>query len=292
MRRLIAAVVAGVAAAAMAPAASASASTLNIVALGDSSASGVGAGDYEPGTEGKCFHSANSYTADLVASLRAKGRTVSFTNVTCSGAAIPDLRRTFQDQPPQLDSLKRDTDIVTLTIGGNDIDLASFAGLCIQGDCSGAPADATIQRLDAMGQDLRALLKEVKSRSPRAQVVVTGYGRQITDGANAQGVPLDPICGDGIITAPERTDGSRIATALDARLRSVTAGLGTYVSEFAYPGYLRPSFAGHSLCEAGPSFYRGFDALAPGQEGPVAVLHLNKAGHATLASLIEAKLCV
>jgi lysophospholipase L1-like esterase len=227
-----------------------------------------------------------------VASLRAKGRAVAYTNVSCSGSKIPDLSLSFNGTPAQLDSLKRGTDIVTLTIGGNDIQLAQFGGICLQADCTGAPADAVVGRIDAMGQDLKKLLKEIKSRSPYARIVVTGYGRQLSPGDNAPDVPLDPICGPGLITTPERGEGSRIATALDARLRAVTAGFGTYVSQFAVPGILRPEFAGHSLCEAGTPYYRGFDALAPGQEGQSAVLHLNKTGHAVLADLIERKLCL
>ena len=49
---------------------------------------------------------------------------------------------------------------------------------------------------------------------------------------------------------------------------------------------LRQSFVGHSLCQEGAPYYRGFDALAPGQEGAEAVLHLNKAGQSALADLI------
>jgi lysophospholipase L1-like esterase len=297
MRRLCTAVAAGIVLSVMVAPQAGATSTVNVVALGDSSASGTGAGDYKDatGTPGGCWRSANSYSEDLVAMLRARGKAVTFTNVTCSGAAIQDLRQPFRGQPPQLDSLKRTTNLVTLTVGGNDIALADFAGLCIQGDCSGAPADAVLQRLDAMGSDLKSLLADIKARSPYAKIVVTGYGRQLAPGENAPGVPLDPICGDGIITTPERGDGAKIANALDTRLRSVTVFArlrGTdavYVSQFAKPGELTPEFTGHSLCEAEAPYYRGFDALAPGQEGPEAVLHLNKPGHAVLAKLIAAR---
>jgi lysophospholipase L1-like esterase len=298
MRRLCIAVATGIAfSLAVAPQAGAT-STVDVVALGDSSASGTGAGDYQDGTgtPGGCWRSANSYSEDLVAALRARGKAVTFTNVSCSGAATQDLRQPFRGQPPQLDSLKRTTDLVTLTIGGNDIDLAQYAGLCVQSDCSGAPTDAVLQRLDALGSDLKSLLADIKARSPHAKIVVTGYGRQLTAGANTPDVPLDPICGDGIITGPERADGAKIANALDARLRATTVYAwlrgadAVYVSQFARPGELTAEFTGHSLCEAGVPYYRGFDALAPGQEGTEAVLHLNKAGHKVLAGLIAAKI--
>ncbi|MFC0106924.1 SGNH/GDSL hydrolase family protein [Kibdelosporangium aridum] len=299
MRKLWAAVVAGVAVSTLvAPQASATSGSVNVVALGDSSASGTGAGDYldGTGTPGGCWRSANSYSADLVAQLRATGRTVNFTNVTCSGAAIPDLGQQFKGQPPQLDSLKKDTNVVFLTVGGNDIGLAEYAGLCIQADCAGAPTDAVLQRTEALGKSMAGLMFEIGKRSPQAKVVVTGYGRQMTPGENAPNVPLDPICGPGVITTPERQDGAKIATKLDATLRLAThasrwGGVNSvYVSQFAKPGELTPEFTGHSLCEANVPYYRGFDALAPGQEGPEAVLHLNKPGHATLAALIKRKL--
>ncbi|MCE7002590.1 SGNH/GDSL hydrolase family protein [Kibdelosporangium philippinense] len=299
MRKLWAAVVAGVVVSTLAaPQASATGNVMNVVALGDSSASGAGAGDYldGTGTPGGCWRSANSYSANLVPHLRANGRTVNFTNVTCSGAEIPDLRQQFKGQPPQLDSLKKDTNVVFLTVGANDIALADYGGLCIQAACEGAPTDAVLQRMDALGKSMIGLLSEIGKRSPYAKVVVTGYGRQMIPGENAPNVPLDPICGPGIITTPEREGGSTIATKLDATLRLATVVSrwnrvnSVYVSQFAKPGELTPEFSGHSLCEANVPYYRGFDALAPGQEGPEAVLHLNKPGHATLAALIKRKL--
>lgn len=297
MRKLCTAVAAGIALSLMVAPQAAATSTVNVVALGDSSASGTGAGDYQDatGTPGGCWRSANSYSEDLVAALRARGKAVTFTNVTCSGAATQDLRQPFRGQPPQLDSLKPTTNLVTLTIGGNDIALADFAGLCVQGDCSGAPAEAVLRRLDTLSSNVSSLLADIKARSPHARIVVTGYGRQLTAGANAPDVPLDPICGDGIITGPERADGAKIANVLDARLRAATLHArlrgadAVYVSPFARPGVLTTEFTGHSLCEAAAPYYRGFDALAPGQEGPEAVLHLNKAGHKVLAGLIAAR---
>jgi lysophospholipase L1-like esterase len=291
MKKLTTAMVAGIALVALVAPMSASAAPpeLKVVAMGDSSASGTGAGDYQAGTgvSGDCFRSANSYSSVLVAGLKAKGRRVTLNEVACSGAKVADLRQPFRGQPAQVDSLQSDTGLVTLTIGGNDIGLAEFGGACVQSDCTGPATDAVLQRLDAMRRDVRKLLTEIRSRSPRARIIVTGYGRQFTPGDNASGVTLDPICGPAVLTAPERTVAERVSGSLDFTLRAASVGLATYVSEFAVPGILRPEFADHSLCEAGPSYYRGFDALAPGQEGQEAVLHLNKAGHAALGAVIE-----
>jgi hypothetical protein len=173
---------------------------------------------------------------------------------------------------------------VLLTVGTNDIDYAAYGGMCIQADCTGAPTEAILAKLPQMGRNVGALLTEIKKRSPYARVVLVGYGRQVSTSDNPPGATLDPICGDGILTTAERRDGNQVADGLDATLRAAAAHRGvTFASPFAYPD----RFDGHALCEAGTPFLRGFDALAPGQEGPEAVFHPNQQGQAALATLVR-----
>jgi lysophospholipase L1-like esterase len=263
---------------------------LNIVALGDSYGSGTGAGDYQAGTgvPNGCWRSANSYSEVVTAQLRAAGAPVTLTNVTCSGASTATLSQTFKGEPPQLDALRQDTHVVFLSIGTNDIGFADYGLQCVLADCSGAPSQAELAAMPAMGQNVTALLAEIKTRSPHANIVVTGYGSQLTAGENAADVPLDPICDPSFFSAQERVEGNQVARALDATLRGAARSAGAaFVSPFQRNSAdLRPSFDGHSLCQADVPFYRGFDALAPGQEGTEAVLHLNKAGQSALADLI------
>jgi lysophospholipase L1-like esterase len=267
-------------------------SRLNVVALGDSTAAGTGAGDYEPGTERTCYRSRNSASTIIAEEFRQRGTEVDYVNVTCSGAAIADLRRTFKGEPPQLDALRQDTDLVTLTIGGNDIDLATFGLACLQSDCTGAASTAILDRIPGVTPTLGDLLAEINQRSPGAQIILTGYGRIVTDAPNPPGVALDPICGAGLLTNQERASGGRIFAALDTALSQAAqsakaSGINvSFASPYQDSTTLRPEFAGHSLCESTAPFYRGFDALASGQEGSVAVLHLNQQGHAALANLI------
>lgn len=267
---------------------------LNIVALGDSYGSGTGAGDYLDGTgvTDGCWRSANSYAQVITARLGAAGVPVSLTNVTCSGAATADLRQTFKGEPPQLDALRRDTHLVFLSVGTSDIDFAGYGLLCVVGDCSGAPSQQEIAELPAMAQNVATLLADIKSRSPQAKIVVTGYGSQLSPDENPPGVPLDPICDPGFFSAQERVDGNQVASALDATLRQTALNAGAlYASPFQKNSTdLYPAFEGHSLCQTAEPYYRGFDALAPGQEGPEAVLHLNSAGQAALATIVLRKL--
>jgi lysophospholipase L1-like esterase len=264
--------------------------TINVVALGDSYAAGTGAGDYQAGTEGQCWRSANSASSVVVANLRAKGARVNFADVACSGAAIADLSRPYKGEPAQLDALTKHTDVVTLTIGANDISFASYGGLCIVSDCSGAPTAGELAQLPAVQSNLSALLATIAAKSPHAQIVLAGYGRQLNPGPNPAGVALDPICGDGVITPAERTDGYQVSFALDTTLRTAAKSSPAhvkFVSPYQADGSVSAAFAGHSLCEGGAPFYRGLEALAPGQEGQDVVLHLNADGHAALAEQIE-----
>ncbi|MDF5756237.1 SGNH/GDSL hydrolase family protein [Spongiactinospora sp. TRM90649] len=266
---------------------------LNVVAMGDSYGSGTGAGDYQPGTEGNCWRSANSYSEVVVRELREQNRPVKFTNATCSGATTKHLRESFKGQAPQLDALAWNTDVVLLSIGTNDIGYAGYGGICMQADCTGAPTSAILDRMPAMRTSVKTALADIRARSPRAQIVLTGYGQQVTPGENAADVPLDPICGANVFSAQERVEGNRVAAALDGTLSGAARWARAhgvrvkYVSPYTGSGEVRPEFEGHSQCEAEPTFYRGFDSLAPGQEGQEAVLHLNQPGQAALADLVR-----
>ncbi|HEX7303437.1 SGNH/GDSL hydrolase family protein [Lentzea sp.] len=289
MKRTIGVLAAVVAALGITAPAQASYST-SLVLLGDSYASGTGAGDYQEGTAGNCWRSTNSYGEQVAARLRAAGRLTSVTNASCSGAGTADLSVPFKDRPAQLDALKPDTNLVLLTIGTNDIDYASYGSTCVLGDCTGAPTEAILAKLPQMGSNVTALLTEIDRRSPDARIVVVGYGRQVSTSDNPPGTTLDPICGDGLLTTAERVEGNRVTDGIDATLReAVTAArragaFATYASPFSRP----ETFDGHALCEAGTPFLRGFDALAPRQEGVEAVFHPNVAGQTALASLVRA----
>jgi hypothetical protein len=83
---------------------------------------------------------------------------------------------------------------------------ADYGTQCGVGDCSGAVSDAEIAELPGMGQNVAALVGDIKARSPRAKIVMTGYGSMLTAGANAPGVSLDQICEPGFFSSQERVD--------------------------------------------------------------------------------------
>src|SRR5215469_7264422 len=96
------------------------ATNVNYVALGDSYASGVGAGNYYS-SSGSCDRSPNAYPALWAAA----NSPASFTFVACSGAKTSDVINS------QLTALNSSTTLVSLTIGGNDAGFASIMETCV-----------------------------------------------------------------------------------------------------------------------------------------------------------------
>ena len=167
-----------------------SASTIRrYVALGDSYTAAPYV--YLTDVAGGCLRSSGNYPALLGAKLDVK-----HVDVSCSGATSKDLtgrQNTFQEQtvPPQLAAVTRDTDLVTVGIGGNDFGLfGSLVGTCPISGPQGrifAPsegvrcgqvdvrvASADVRRIGALvTRDLRAIHR----KAPEATVVLVGYPR-------------------------------------------------------------------------------------------------------------------
>jgi len=170
---------------------------LDYVALGDSYASGYGLDSY--GVTVGCARSDDNYPHQIAAALG-----LDLTDVTCSGATtahILDTAQTTDDgisHPPQLSALSADTDIVTVTIGGNDLGFASIAATCA---AMGDAGPTVMTFLDASpllncksyfapdgGTDLlatlvdttvesalRATLQAIQTAAPNAKVFLVAY---------------------------------------------------------------------------------------------------------------------
>src|SRR5690242_11547828 len=199
------------------------------VALGDSYA----AGPLIPTTDlaAGCGRSDHNY-AHLLADALDVGRLV---DVTCSGATTHDLthvQRTFGDAriPPQMRAVTRDTSLVTVTIGGNDLDLFStLVNTCTQLRSSDPQGDPCTRRFVTQGPDLdRAVatisasvaevLRTIARRAPDARVVLVGYLRLVPDRGSCVGLPL--AAGDYAV-------GRRISQGLDRALHRAARRTGT-----------------------------------------------------------------
>ncbi|MDU0288817.1 SGNH/GDSL hydrolase family protein [Saccharothrix longispora] len=250
------------------------AAALAYVALGDSMPSGP----LIPSPTGPlaCGRSTHNYPHELAARLGA-----ALTDVTCSGAAGRHLTEPQElslldipagTAPPQFDALRPDTGLVTLTIGGNDVGLVGIAQDCVRLDpaatpCAGEHEARLAQRLAGFGPKLAAALDGIRARSPRARVVVTGYGLYIKAGGCWPVQPVLPADADFLQGGVDR---------LNAVIAERSAAHGAeYVD-------LRTPSAGHDACQAPwDKWVEGYvptDLAAP--------LHPNRRGEANYARII------
>jgi lysophospholipase L1-like esterase len=135
-------------------------------ALGDSFASGYGVPPYSA-----CGRSDGAYAVQLDG--RMKVDLDDF--VACAGATT-----TSMVSGGQLDALDADTDLVTVTIGGNDIGWSSAVTACLGGSdvqCAGALAVATGTVSNVLPGLLDTVYDAVATDAPNARVLVTGYPR-------------------------------------------------------------------------------------------------------------------
>lgn len=158
------------------------------VALGDSYTSGpiVLPHDTTFVTQG-CGQSSRNYPHIAAALIKAD----SFRDVSCGGASIDDFSK-GQDvvtavNPPQYNSLNADVDVVTVGIGGNDVNFTGAATDCIQpkpAALGGTPCkpmfvkngvDTLSQKIAAMGIELGKALDHIHVLAPHAAVFVVGY---------------------------------------------------------------------------------------------------------------------
>lgn len=163
-------------------------SVRHYVALGDSYASGPGIPEQRTDPSG-CQRSTNNYPAHLAQALGIPD----YTDMSCGGARTDHMTVPQPvlpgPNPAQFDALTPDTDLVTLTIGGNDIDIGGLWLTCAQlgvTDPSGNPCqqqasaggtDLYAQRIAATAPKVGQVLDGIRQRSPRATVLLVGYLR-------------------------------------------------------------------------------------------------------------------
>lgn len=114
------------------PTADAATPALRWTALGDSYSAGVGLGVVDP----PCDRDAGAYALLADQQLASSGySTTRFTNFACSGALSQDYWAANSGQPPQRDFIASTDNVVTMTLGGNDIYFADKAAGCVFFNC-------------------------------------------------------------------------------------------------------------------------------------------------------------
>ena len=146
------------------------------VALGSSFAAGPGVGPTTPDTPARCGRGTLNYPNLLAAKLK-----LALIDATCSGATTEHVLGPWNEVPPQIESVGADARLVTITIGGNDVNFVGniYAAACEQM----TKPDARCQKWRDVGDDIwkgdeermRRIVREVHRRAPQARVVFVDY---------------------------------------------------------------------------------------------------------------------
>jgi lysophospholipase L1-like esterase len=231
----------------------------NYVALGDSYAAGVGAG----APTGLCWRSSAGYPVLVAGTLGVR-----LAYQACLGADIRHVRE------HQLGALGPSTELVTLTVGGNDIGFVPVLIACAEPAWmrdSDPVIDAALvtlrERLPGLLADLH---DEVRAAAAQARRLVAGYPRLF----GAHDCHLATFCSDH-----ELRRLNAAADELDAVVARAAEAAGAEFVDVA------ARFAGHDVCAADPwingpspivvnSFHPdrdGHDAYAEGVLGTLGV---------------------
>lgn len=143
--------------------------SVDYVALGDSYSSGVGAGSYDSAS-GDCKRSTRAYPALWAAA----NSPASFAFTACSGARTGDVTA------GQLGPLNSSTDLVSISIGGNDAGFADVMTTCVlqsESTCLSRIATARSYVDSTLPGKLDSVYSAISAKAPSAHVVVLGYPR-------------------------------------------------------------------------------------------------------------------
>jgi lysophospholipase L1-like esterase len=246
----------------------------NYVSLGDSYTSGP---LIPQQVDANCARSDHNYPS-LVAAAR---KVTAFRDVSCSGATTENMWKPQGTNGPQLDAVQRDTDLVTVQIGGNDVGFSSVIATCARlssQDLSGNPCQRYYgaSGVDQLAVDIAKtapkidrVLRAVHARAPHARVLVVGYPDLLPDDGSGC-YPSVPFAAKDFPYL--RDTGKR----LNLMLRLVAAwNHAQYVDTY---GPTR----GHDMCKAPAD--RWIEPLQPAS--PAAPAHPNAKGEEAMAGAV------
>lgn len=256
------------------------------VALGSSFAAGPGVGTRAPDSPTLCARSAENYAHRLAAA-----RHLDLTDVTCSGATAENVLHGGQYfQPPQVSALRSTTELVTVTVGGNDL---SYLGNLWAASCHSDPGRAPFvwrtlgctatddAKVDAalakLPDQLRQIAEGVEQRSPHARLVFVDYTTVLPDSGACP----------GRLPVPTRVlDRSR---QVAEQLRTITAAVAQESGALLLPASTITH--GHDVCAPDPWVDGYTFPRSPATYGPVPY-HPTASAMAAIADALDRALPV
>jgi lysophospholipase L1-like esterase len=241
------------------------------VALGDSFSSGDGALGYIP-ESGACRQSTNAYPRVLAAG-RIPGVQIPSELIfyACSGAKVADVRN---NQLPLFRTIDASSvKLVTITIGGNDVDFVRALATCYGGPfpqratvaCLRQTPDVT-RAITQQAGPLRTLFRSIKASAPNARVLVLGYPDFFPQRPTRDCLGFSATSQAWINTEEQVLNSVIQAAALQAGVE--------FISTYG-------AFVGHDICSSDP-YVNGFPAPTSNQ----LPFHPKPVGQAKLAAVV------
>ncbi|RKS94399.1 GDSL-like lipase/acylhydrolase family protein [Microbacterium sp. AG790] len=239
------------------------------VALGDSYSAGHGT-EAHPDMK-KCSRTDAAYPSLFA----AKYSISDFDFAACQGATTLNI---FQDaQTPQHETvtqdqhLSADTDLVTISIGGNDLEANEVGTYCAENELFGGDDDECLRRIqhltdmaqdkaplpqtgNTMSEELAKTYDDIRAKAPNAHVVVMGYP-DVYQIVPYGGQQVNSFTSTRAIGPASREAFNRTMDALDETIARVAASKGF---DFVDP---RTDFAGHGASSAQTNYMNGVDEV-------------------------------
>jgi lysophospholipase L1-like esterase len=198
----------------------------NYVALGDSYSSGTGTRDYS--LDSTCQRGPYAYPALI----KADRPNTNLTFVACSGAKTTDVLNN------QVQYVNSSTNIVTITIGGNDAGFSSVITQCAlpwPWSCDSNITNAQNYIRNTLPGALNNVYSQIKTRAPNATVVVLGYPRLF----------MGVDCNAGTFFSTDEMTKLNATADLLASVTSARAAAYGFTFKDAIP-----PFIGHAVCSS------------------------------------------
>jgi len=187
--------------------------------LGSSFSAGSGTGPLKQGAVPRCYQTNTNHAA-----LLARKYEFLFDEQGCAGATSEHILNAWDELPPQIDALRSDTKLVTITIGGNDLNFVGnlYADSCgektsytINGLTISCAPRKLVQEEDyvRLEKNYHEILKHIQSEAPQARIVIVQYLMLLSD-QRCPAIPLSDV---------ELSESQLVGSRLRALLERVAA---------------------------------------------------------------------
>ncbi len=245
------------------------------VAMGSSFAAGAGIPPLQENVPERCGRSqvndANLLAAELSLNLTDNG---------CGGAVTAHLLGAWNELPPQIEGVTEATRLVTITVGGNDLNYVGglFMASCHAGIARNFLADGETRECPpvptpgeedyaSVEDSLVSVVDAVRARAPNARIVLVQYVRLVPD----------TLCDQTLMAEEHATTLRRLGQRLAEATAAAASRSGVELLA------VDQASARHTPCDAEPwavGFTEDFDSTGG------APWHPTPAGHAAIARML------